>query len=213
MRNKVKTKQKLRDAVGRLIVKNGFTGLGVNAVAREAGVDKVLIYRYFGDLNGLISSYLEEKDFFSRQENFETEGISPSGKDELIERTSDIFRNQVSILLNNRELREIMRWELKEEHESLKELAAKRENVAKELLSDAEKYFGKETDFNAITAIMTAGINYLVLRSKTVQEFNGINIRSLKGWKRITEAVDMILSYMVNNSGEEKSVSKNISDK
>ncbi len=213
MRNKVKTKQKLRDAVGRLIVKNGFTGLGVNAVAREAGVDKVLIYRYFGDLNGLISSYLEERDFFSRQENFEKEGDSPSGKDELIERTSDIFRNQVSILLNNRELREIMRWELKEEHESLKELAVKRENVAKELLSDAEKYFGKETDFNAITAIMTAGINYLVLRSKTVQEFNGINIRSLKGWKRITEAVDMILSYMVNNSGEEKSVLKNISDK
>ncbi|MFU8830406.1 MAG: hypothetical protein ACNA8P_13365 [Phycisphaerales bacterium] len=32
-------------AVGTLLARDGFQGMGVNAVAREAGVDKVLIAR------------------------------------------------------------------------------------------------------------------------------------------------------------------------
>ena len=40
-------------AVGTMIVRDGLSAIGVNALAREAGCDKVLIYRYFGDLEGV----------------------------------------------------------------------------------------------------------------------------------------------------------------
>ena len=53
-RNKEQTKDKLLEAVRAIIRKEGFQNIGVNKVAKEAGVDKVLIYRYFGNLEGLL---------------------------------------------------------------------------------------------------------------------------------------------------------------
>ena len=49
-RNRPQTEAKLRAALARLLAKSGFGALTPSAVAKEAGVDKMLIYRYFGDL-------------------------------------------------------------------------------------------------------------------------------------------------------------------
>jgi AcrR family transcriptional regulator len=54
----------LLSAVCSLLARKGFKAIGVNSVAREAGVDKVLIYRYFSGLPGLISAYGKEGDFW-----------------------------------------------------------------------------------------------------------------------------------------------------
>jgi AcrR family transcriptional regulator len=53
-RNKEETKARILAAVGKLLAESGFRQLGINAIAREAEVDKVLIYRYFGDLPALL---------------------------------------------------------------------------------------------------------------------------------------------------------------
>ena len=46
------TEKKLLTAVSTIIEEEGFTKLGVNHIARQAKCDKVLIYRYFGGLEG-----------------------------------------------------------------------------------------------------------------------------------------------------------------
>jgi hypothetical protein len=48
------TEERILAAVGEVLARDGFGALGVNAIAREAGVDKVLIYRYFGGLPELL---------------------------------------------------------------------------------------------------------------------------------------------------------------
>jgi len=58
-RDSTKTKERLLEAVDDVLARDGFNGLGINALAREAGVDKVLIYRYFGGLSGLLKAYAE----------------------------------------------------------------------------------------------------------------------------------------------------------
>ena len=47
-RSRLKTEQRLIDAVGALLLEQGYPAVGINAIARQAGCDKVLIYRYFG---------------------------------------------------------------------------------------------------------------------------------------------------------------------
>jgi AcrR family transcriptional regulator len=49
-------------AVGTLLARDGFTALGVNAVAKEASVDKVLIYRYFGGMPELLGAFGRSAD-------------------------------------------------------------------------------------------------------------------------------------------------------
>ena len=46
-KNRENTEKKIIDAAYAIIEKDGFESLGINAVAKEAQVSKVLIYRYF----------------------------------------------------------------------------------------------------------------------------------------------------------------------
>ncbi|MGQ0565366.1 MAG: TetR/AcrR family transcriptional regulator [Gemmobacter sp.] len=52
-RNRDDTRARILDAGLSLLSEQGFAGFGVNAVARAAGCDKQLIYRYFDGLPGL----------------------------------------------------------------------------------------------------------------------------------------------------------------
>ena len=54
---------RILEAVGRMIVRDGLAAIGVNALAREAGCDKVLIYRYFGDLEGVYAALRRAERF------------------------------------------------------------------------------------------------------------------------------------------------------
>jgi AcrR family transcriptional regulator len=56
---RIETEQRLLDAVGALLAEAGFSALGVNALARRAGVNKSLIYRYYGGMDGLLRAYAE----------------------------------------------------------------------------------------------------------------------------------------------------------
>ena len=60
-----------------MIVRDGLAAVGVNALAREAGCDKVLIYRYFGDLDGVYATYAAQSDFWWNVDDL-TRGIDPS---------------------------------------------------------------------------------------------------------------------------------------
>src|ERR1700722_9704040 len=57
-------RERILAAVGRMIVRDGLAAVGINALAREAGCDKVLIYRYFGDLEGVYSAFAAQSDFW-----------------------------------------------------------------------------------------------------------------------------------------------------
>ena len=58
LRNRKATEQRLLSAIQELIEESGFEKLGINAVASKAGVSKMLIYRYFGSLDGLVAAYI-----------------------------------------------------------------------------------------------------------------------------------------------------------
>ncbi|MGY0040667.1 TetR/AcrR family transcriptional regulator [Pedobacter sp. NJ-S-72] len=80
MKNKENTKRKLLDAVGVILKKDGFSGLGVNKVAKLSGVSKILIYRYFGDFNQMVRAYVVENNFWTNNlaEPSVSEGSTPS---------------------------------------------------------------------------------------------------------------------------------------
>ena len=66
-RDREKTAGRIVEAARALIVQSGFSHLGINQIALQAGVDKVLIYRYFGGFEGLLQTIAESEDFFPAQ--------------------------------------------------------------------------------------------------------------------------------------------------
>ena len=192
-RNREKTRKRLIQAVESLLWRKGFKGLGVNAVAREAGVDKVLIYRYFGGLPGLIAVFGREGDFWPSVS--ELAGGDPKGFSRLTfeAKLTALGRNFLAAMQQRPLTQEIMAWEMVERNELTVELEIIRENI---ILRFMEMYFPEldtDIDIEAITALMGAGISYLVTRSRQIYQYSGIDLKSGAGWRRLETAMESIV--------------------
>lgn len=62
-RSRANTEEKFLNAALELVANDGCCALGINAIAHRAGADKVLIYRYFGNLNGLLLRVAESRQW------------------------------------------------------------------------------------------------------------------------------------------------------
>jgi len=63
-RDRRSTEALITEAFEAVLLREGVEGLGVNVVAQQAGVNKVLIYRYFGGLAGLASEWVANSTFW-----------------------------------------------------------------------------------------------------------------------------------------------------
>lgn len=200
IRDKEATKQRLIDAVGKILAERGFHNLGVNAIAKEAGVDKVLIYRYFDSLEGLLQTFLAQKDYFSNLQNFFGANLAFSEKVETIELSKRIFIGQLRQVLHNKELQEVLLWELNQKNALTDLLAETRETQGRAVLQKMEEFVNFDTvDFPAIGNLIIGGIYYLVLRSRSVDTYSGINLTTDEGWQRIEKAIVYLLNLVARD--------------
>ncbi|KAB8334238.1 TetR/AcrR family transcriptional regulator [Scytonema tolypothrichoides VB-61278] len=198
VRDKEETKARILAAVGKLLAESGFKQLGVNAIAREAGVDKVLIYRYFENLPSLLQTFGKEGNYWTSVEELVGDETAVDA-----ESLADWMVLLLTRFLDDLQKRpitqEIMRWELLEGNELTHELAMVRDRVAIESLEFLQQKcsFPPDKDIPAISAVLIAGIVYLVLRTKVSNTFLGIDFSSPTGWQRIEGAIASLIQPMV----------------
>ncbi len=189
-RDREETRKEILAAMGRILARKGSKGLGINAIAREARVDKVLIYRYFGGLEELYRAFALEGNTFPSLEELaegrvaELPGLPPAelAKLLILGFGRAIRRRPIT--------REIMRWELQERNELTDEISKERERQSLQWLSLAPALPG--VDLAAVASILAAGQVYLTLKGKTTDHYNGIELNSKAGWKRIEDAVALL---------------------
>jgi AcrR family transcriptional regulator len=189
-----RTKAKILQAVGQLFARSGFRKIGINVIAREAGVDKVLIYRYFGGLPALLKTFADNSEYWP---NFsELTQLAHEAGEHPLAGTEPEWAKQILVAfgraLRKRPLtQEIMRWELLERNEITDALARRREEQADQLFQSLGALSG--IDPQAIGALLAAGQTYLILRSKTVDTYNGLHLNSEEDWARIERAVRFLV--------------------
>jgi len=194
IRDKETTKERLIDAVGRIIAETGFQGIGINAVARKAGVDKVLIYRYFGDLDGLLLAFIAQNDYFSTLEHFPGRHRTITSKADIIEMSKQTLIGQLRHVLNNKGLQEILLWELSQKNQVTDAIAEARERQGLAMLETMKALVDvDEVDIPAIGSLLVGGIYYLVLRAQVVATYSGIDLKTEEGWQRIEQAIHYLL--------------------
>ncbi|WP_353121304.1 TetR/AcrR family transcriptional regulator [Dysgonomonas capnocytophagoides] len=182
------TKQKLITAVGVVINRDGFEKVGVNAVANEAKVSKVLIYRYFGSLDDLIIDYLSQNDFWI------SFSIDLPKDDNLKEFLKKLFREQISQLRSSKLMGRLHRWELSASNSVIEKLRLRRESKGITLItvvSQLAQY--PQEDVAALATILSASITYLTMLSEHCPMYNGIDLQSEKGWSQIAKGVDLLI--------------------
>lgn len=186
------TEAKLIAAVGTLLREQGAERLGVNAVAAEAGVDKVLIYRYFGGLDGLLAAYGESADFWPTVEEMLGGPGHPALEHEdpgLV--AASVFRNISEGIRRRPVTLELLARECVERGPLTAILEDLRERRSEELfaaLTDA----GLPLAGNAAAVLgplFAAALNYLNVRGRHIRTFGGISIGSEDDLEPIYRAI------------------------
>jgi AcrR family transcriptional regulator len=192
-RDRKKTRLEILHAVGRVLARSGFRELGVNSIAREAGVDKVLIYRYFGGLPQLLKAFAKESGFWPDLGELEGE----TNKSAVL--MTETERAKRLVLAFGRALRgrpltqEIMRWELLEQNELTRALAQYREEQGVKVFQQIEESGDGAADTRAIGSLLAAGLTYLILRSRVSSVYNGLHLDTEEDWLRIERAAGFLV--------------------
>ena len=193
MSRREKTEQTILNALGAQLSEGGMTSVGINAVAKRAGVSKELIYRYFGGMPGLMLAWMQTRDFWSSKAGTlvseKTSQLSPA---DLI-RT--MLHEQEAVLSGDPAVAEVRRWELIERNDVSGNLSDKREALARGFVDRLDGLTDK-ADMPGIVSVLLAGVLYLSLRAKTEDVFLGVPLRTDQGWDRIWQAVDHLLTAL-----------------
>ena len=198
-KDREQTRGRILQAVGRLLAQSGFRELGVNSIAHEAGVDKVLIYRYFGGLPELLSAFAADSQFWPDLPELAREaGELPADSSEA-ERAKFLLQAFGRALRKRALTQEIMRWELMERNKLTDALAKSREAQSATLFDGLDER--EDIDLRAIGSLLAAGQTYLILRSKTVDVYNGLQLNSEEDWSRIERAVSFLVDAAFQKIG------------
>ena len=193
IRNKELTKERLVKAVGKVVAEVGFQRLGVNHVAREAGVDKKLIYRYFGGLRGLVAKYGRSIDFWPSAEELlrgEREAVKGMPPNELM---ALFFKRYLHAILERPHTLEILAWEAIERNELTEALEEVRAKSALEFFELMDEDPPDDVDLTALVILMAGAVNFLAVRSRIHKTLGGVDLQTAEGWRRIEKTIDQVM--------------------
>jgi len=201
-RDKQATCKKIIEAVGTLLNRQGFTKLTINAIAHEAGVDKVLIYRYFGGLERLLKTYAEEHAQVSALPPLVWKTPAQAEVHPLAEIMTALLCNQLDELRRRPIAQEIIRWELTEKNALTQLMAVAREKQIRELLGNLpfDQDYYPNIDLAAIYALLHAGLTHLAVSASKIDFYQGIDLKSARGWRRTERAIEALLRAFFNQS-------------
>ena len=189
-RDREATRARLLAAVGVVLARDGFARLGVNAVAAEAGVDKVLIYRYFGGMPELVREWGASGEFWPRVSDLVAARPATFREAPVAERLADFFDDFIDGLRRRPLTIEILAAEIVERTELTAILETEREQWGADV---AELLGGKETagrdELKPIVLLLVAGVQYLLVRSRKIRIFGDVDLRTDAAWDEFKNAI------------------------
>ncbi len=186
------TENQIINALDSLIRESGIKSVGVNSVARKANVSKVLIYRYFGGLDGLLEEWAIRKSYWIEVPDEITRIDSIGTGIEIM------ISGMAESLLGDASRRAVLRWLLEEDSEAGKRVRERLEKRGVELtrmLMDRNAV-PESWDMEALVAVITAGVSYLALMSDRSDVYNGISLKTSEGWERLSRGIAEVFSEM-----------------
>lgn len=197
---KRESEKKLIKAVSTVIEEDGFAKVGINHIARTAGCDKVLIYRYFGGLEGLLMAWAKENDYYTSAYDRFYEEIKTADQSQLRELTRKVIVSQLHFLRENQIMQELILWELagRMKFKTLQDIRERNGNKLQQVFNDKVKV--KTEDASLYITILITSIEFVVLYTRQYCFFNGVDFSEPEAWvrfeKAITHYIDMLFEEL-----------------
>lgn len=176
-----------------VLAEDGFRHFGINAVARRAGCDKQLIYRYFGGIDGLMEAIGGDLgDWVKIHIPEDSGGMFLLTYGDLMERLALLY---LDALRADPLVRQIAAWELAEESEQVRRLSEARSRALAGWLDRMRGSMQppKGADTATLNALVIASIQQMVLASVTSGRFAGVSLKTEKDWDKVRAALKRLV--------------------
>ncbi len=166
-KSRILTEQRILDAVEHILLQQGFPAVGINAIARQAGCDKVLIYRYFGGFDGLLQRFAESHDLWWTVDEVITENMDEISQLSLPQFLERLLKRHIEALQARPLTQEIMAWELSASNPLTRALHKIRSEQGMLLVKKVRLHFNQPgIDIGGILGIFGSAINHLIIRTR-----------------------------------------------
>ncbi|RCR65706.1 TetR/AcrR family transcriptional regulator [Larkinella punicea] len=204
-RNRAQTSQRIINALEDVIAEKGIDGIGINRISEKAGVSKVLIYRYFGGLDGLLTHYIKMGRLFPLLSPATLEQLRPVHENDLSKlwykqliHTYRFFRQFPAAF-------QVLKATVAETSPMADEASAAYDEELARMVGQLA--YIKGADYQAVSAIMAGAMSYLTLLSKNNRTIVGINLSTEEGWNRVEDAVRIIYTALNRMAVQSEKVS------
>jgi AcrR family transcriptional regulator len=192
-RNRDETRAAILAAAQALLADEGFSGFGVNALARRSGFDKQLIYRYFGGLEGLVDALGEALAGWVGAHLTPALAVDPGpAYADLVEA---VLLAYLDALRGDSLMQKLVAWELSDPSPQVRRLSDQRARAMGELVARLRgaRMPAPGLDAPALNAILIAAIQHLVLAGATSGRFSGLALATEADWDRVKAMLSRII--------------------
>ncbi|MPR34109.1 TetR/AcrR family transcriptional regulator [Salmonirosea aquatica] len=188
-RDRERTKGKILKAVGEVIEKYGTEKVGVNLIAREAGVNKVLIYRYFGGVDGLMEQYVKTGQYTSTSSLEYIENLPIPAPEDRAKMWADVLTKGLADLRERKATRDLIRWEIGAGKPVMTDARNDSSMKMYEKIGELPNY----PNTSPMLAILIGGMYHLAVSADYRDKFATVDLQSEEDWKRLEQTMKDII--------------------
>ncbi len=162
------------------IKKKGFSLALVTDIVKKAKIEPIVFYNRYKNLDEFYDEFVKKYDYWLR--DFVRNNITELDTPEIY---GDLLGKLMETLIDDAIMAEIIRWEISEGNHITERTARLRELHSQDMI-DMAVDIKTDADIVAISALLVAGIYFLVLH-KDRSTFAGIDLNTPEGKKRVTD--------------------------
>lgn len=186
-------KNRLISAVGPLLARVGFNRFNEDLVARESGLKKINIFRFFGGLPGLVSAFGDSGRFWPSTWELLQETNKGFTDFPPEQQMAAFFKSLLVCLRRRPQTLDILAWEPLERNELSKRLEDIRVRTSLEYFEHLHGEIPEDIDLSAVVALLAGAVFFLSVQSRNSKTFGGIDLQSEAGWRRIEQAIELLM--------------------
>lgn len=183
--------QDILRSISSIVLEQGVFGVTFKEVSKRARAEQSVLVRRFKDEANMIRYYTQQFDYFINNAlDIQKEASGLSAPLEFFQSLAERFEKS---LHHNKEMQEIMKWELLVNSKPTRQSARKREVALSQVLGSITGPISDEkVNPNALLAVLVAGLYYLTLREER-STFCGIEFHTKKGRALLVETLVSIV--------------------
>ncbi len=179
------------DAVGQLIAKNGLDQIGINRVANHSGINKILIYRYFGGLDGLLRVYYDRTRPIVSVPPIDVDALREAPLADFFDVCYQYVIDEFRVLRQSPEAQEFLKADLISNNGLSSILADEKEAALLTMVDELGKLIGTDKGRPFATVVLSA-MTLLTFMSQQKRVVMDIDLSSEAGWTEIESALKSI---------------------